>query len=426
MQKKVTIVLLSILFCFAGLTVNAQTLGDVNNNGAVDIVDALMMAQYYVGLNPPGFISSVADVNCSHAIDIVDALMTAQYYVKLITNFPCTTPTPTATNSGTMLLVGRFDPSSTAGPRMAWTASTLKANFQGTSISARLSSTGDNWYNVIIDNAVKAPVNVSAGTTATFSLATGLSAGNHTVELVKRTEASTGDVQFLGFTVGGGSLLAPPAAAARRIEFIGDSITCGYGNEGANQYQGFTTKNENGYLAYGSITARALNADQITVAWSGKGMIRNYGGNTTDPLPAVYRRILPYNTTLLWNTSQWIPQVVVINLGTNDYSVGIPDKNTFTTAYLNFVKQIRSQYTTAHIYCAIGPMLDGNNLASARDYINTVVNQQTASGDTKIHYTEFPVQDAANGYGEDWHPSLATHRLMAAQLTAQIKSDLGW
>jgi hypothetical protein len=63
--------------------------GDVNNSGTVDIVDALMIAQSYVGLNPAGFNAAYADVNCSGGIDIVDALLVAQYYVGLISNFPC-------------------------------------------------------------------------------------------------------------------------------------------------------------------------------------------------------------------------------------------------------------------------------------------------------------------------------------------------
>jgi hypothetical protein len=63
--------------------------GDANNNGVVDIVDGLLIAQYYVGLNPSGFVVANADVNCSGGIDIVDALLIAQKYVGLIANFPC-------------------------------------------------------------------------------------------------------------------------------------------------------------------------------------------------------------------------------------------------------------------------------------------------------------------------------------------------
>jgi lysophospholipase L1-like esterase len=289
-----------------------------------------------------------------------------------------------------------------------------------------LSSTGDNWFNVVIDGVVKTPVNVPAGTNGSVTLVSGLASGTHTIELVRRTECWVGDVQFKGFTVTGGSLLTPPNPASRRIEFIGDSITCGYGNEGASQYQSFTTKNENAYLAYGSVTARNLGADQITVAWSGKGVVHNYGGDTNEIFPIVYPRILPYNTTLTWNPSQWIPQVVVINLCTNDFSTNPPDKTTFTTAYSNFVKQIRGQYSGAHIYCALGPMLNGDVLVTARDCINTVVNQLKSAGDTKVHFIEFPMQDGTLGYGEDWHPSVATHAQMASQLTQQIKTDLGW
>jgi endo-1,4-beta-xylanase len=63
--------------------------GDVNGNGTVDIVDSLLIAQYYVGLNPSGFNISCADTNCSGSVDIVDSLLIAQLYVGLISNFPC-------------------------------------------------------------------------------------------------------------------------------------------------------------------------------------------------------------------------------------------------------------------------------------------------------------------------------------------------
>ncbi|MBN1696660.1 MAG: SMP-30/gluconolactonase/LRE family protein [Spirochaetales bacterium] len=64
-------------------------IGDVNINGSIDIVDALLIAQYYVGLEPSNFEPALADVNCSGGIDIVDALLTARYYVGQIDSFPC-------------------------------------------------------------------------------------------------------------------------------------------------------------------------------------------------------------------------------------------------------------------------------------------------------------------------------------------------
>ncbi|MBN2533028.1 MAG: hypothetical protein JXB88_09055 [Spirochaetales bacterium] len=71
----------------SGATVPPVNLGDVNNDGNIDIIDALLVAQYYVGLNPRGFVASNADVDRDGSITIVDALLIAQYYVGLIGGF---------------------------------------------------------------------------------------------------------------------------------------------------------------------------------------------------------------------------------------------------------------------------------------------------------------------------------------------------
>lgn len=324
------------------------------------------------------------------------------------------------------LYIGRFDTSDSAGPKFAWGTATIKANFQGTGISAKLVSAGDNWFNVIIDGEIKTPINVAPNTTQPITLVSGLENGNHTIELVKRTEANVGEVQFKGFTVTDGSLMDPPEASSKRILFIGDSITCGYGNEGTDPNQHFTTKNENASLAYGALTAKLLGADPVTVSWSGKGILRNYGGDTIDVMPDLYSQILPHNSSLIWDDSQWIPQVVVINLCTNDFASGIPERTDFVNAYASFIDVMRSKFPEADIYCAVGPMMSGDNLTAAKDYINSTVTSKNDLGDQKVHFIEFPVQVWANGFGEDWHPSIITHKQMADQLSAQIKEDLGW
>jgi len=96
-------VLISILLFFISIPGFSQALGDVDNSGGVNIVDALLIAQYYVGLEPVVFISEVADVNCAGDINIVDALLVAQYYVGLISELSCDeeTPTPTPEDTGT-------------------------------------------------------------------------------------------------------------------------------------------------------------------------------------------------------------------------------------------------------------------------------------------------------------------------------------
>jgi hypothetical protein len=67
----------------------AGSKGNVNGDGSITIVDALMIAQSTVGLNPTPFNAANADVNCDGSINIIDALMIAQRYVGLISSFPC-------------------------------------------------------------------------------------------------------------------------------------------------------------------------------------------------------------------------------------------------------------------------------------------------------------------------------------------------
>jgi hypothetical protein len=99
MMKKFFTFLCFILLAFLWVpAAYSQLVGDANSSGSVDIVDALLIAQYYVGLNPQGINTAVMDVDANGGIDIIDALLVAQYYVGLISDFPATgatqTPTP--------------------------------------------------------------------------------------------------------------------------------------------------------------------------------------------------------------------------------------------------------------------------------------------------------------------------------------------
>ncbi|MBN2440702.1 MAG: family 16 glycosylhydrolase [Spirochaetales bacterium] len=93
--------LLLLSFGASGSFAQSTLLGDVNSDNTIDIVDALLIAQYYVGLNPVGFNSNNADVDASGTPDIVDALLIAQYYVGLIDVFPGQQATPVPTQVST-------------------------------------------------------------------------------------------------------------------------------------------------------------------------------------------------------------------------------------------------------------------------------------------------------------------------------------
>ncbi|HET9929391.1 MAG TPA: GDSL-type esterase/lipase family protein, partial [Polyangiaceae bacterium] len=249
----------------------------------------------------------------------------------------------------------------------------------------------------------------------------------HTVEVYRRTEASEHETQFLGFDFGGGQLLAPPPPPTRHLEIVGDSITCGYGNEGADMNCHYSADTENHYLSYAAIAARNVNAELITVAWSGKGVVYNYGDDDSskvDPMPTYYERTLPERSNSQFDFSTWQADAVVVNLGTNDFSTDIdPSQSEFETAYKTFVTRIRSKHPNAWILLTNGSMLSGTDLTTVRTYISNVVK---AVNDPKVKSFEIQPQDGADGYGCDWHPSKKTHVKMADQLTSVLKSTLNW
>jgi lysophospholipase L1-like esterase len=218
--------------------------------------------------------------------------------------------------------------------------------------------------------------------------------------------------------------LPPPAPAARRLEFVGDSITCGYGIEGANMSCPFTPATENHYLAFGALTARTLGAESLSVAYSGKGMYRNLGGDTGDTIPMLYDRII-VDRAARWDFASWVPDAVIINLGTNDFGMGDPGQG-YGDAYRAFIQRVRGNYPKAQIVCTLGPMMNAQQIARARGYIMPAIDAARTGGDTRVSYLEFPTQDGSTGFGCDWHPSKGTNQAMADKLVAELRRLLSW
>lgn len=341
----------------------------------------------------------------------------------------------------TIRFIGRFDTTKPEGPRFSWAGSAIVTRFSGTSISVRFNDAStaaqSNFFQVVIDGESKGVLKVN-GDEELYKVAEGLPDGEHDLLLHRRTEPLVGVTQFVEFIPEQGEALLPvPPAPERRIEVIGDSISAGYGVDGANESCSFTSDTENNYLAYSALTGRLLGADTTIVAWSGKGVYRNYDDGAGDTMPQMYGRTIADEPQPAWDFSSWIPQVVVINLGTNDFSTDVPGdaqfREPFTSAYAGLVDTVRENYPEAFIFCTIGPMLSDSYpegaeaLSRARDYIGHVVEDRTSGGDDRVRLLEFPPQDgAANGLGCDYHPSVKTNQLMAEQLSEAISEELGW
>ena len=177
-----------------------------------------------------------------------------------------------------------------------------------------------------------------------------LAAGAHTVELYRQTEGPQGETRLMRLTIGDGTLMDPPAGASRLIEVIGDSITCGYGILGTNgDADCFPT--ESHWDTYAAIAGRALGAEVSTIAASGRGIVRNYGGDTTGTMPMLYARAVTNLARPAWDFHVE-PQAVVINLGTNDISNSKGDpvtafRDTYRTLLRPSVRPTRTPSSSA-------------------------------------------------------------------------------
>jgi len=313
--------------------------------------------------------------------------------------------------------VGRHDASDPGHVRMGWSGVGAVFRFTGTDASVRLDDKG-RYFTVVVDGAVQATLATSPGEQS-YPLAQGLPAGEHTIELYRRTEGSFGPTVLLGVDLEG-ELLAPPPVQ-RRIEIVGDSITCGYGNEGAAPCK-FSAETENHYLTYGAVAARALGAELSTVAWSGKGVVNNYGDDVFEPLPTIYDRLLASDAAP-WDFS-WQPDAVVINLGTNDFSTGNdPPEGVFVPAYVGFLEHLRAVYPDAFIL-AIAPTLFGAEVQLVAGYLQSAVEQRHADGDAAVAFADVNVEWI--GSGCDGHPTVATHAAMGAKLAETLQAQMGW
>ena len=251
------------------------------------------------------------------------------------------------------------------------------------------------------------------------------------IRIVKLSESSDSSLGLEKITVLGGAI-KPTKEKALKIEFIGDSITCGYG---VDEKLGGTykTSNENAVKAYAYITAQALEADYSMVAFSGHGVISGYTStgeiNTSSLVMPYYNKIGKSQgkilfsiapQTVLWDFEQFTPNLIVVNLGTNDASYcgsNVERCEAFALGYVDMLKQIREYNKDATILCVLGIM--GDSLYPYVEKAVSIYKEETF--DDNILCMKFDVQREEDGYGVDYHPSEITHEKAAQKLIAFIK-----
>ncbi|HEY3497202.1 MAG TPA: SGNH/GDSL hydrolase family protein [Polyangiaceae bacterium] len=359
---------------------------------------------------------------------------------------------------------GRGDFSDAARPRFSAPGAYVKARFEGTAVSVKFEDQFRygkwNYFYVIVDPGTPeervVKIMPEAGKTE-YAAHWGLEPGEHTVVFVKRTESSIGYVDFLGFGFDG-PVLEAPEKPARKIEIIGDSISCGVGDDVTpveERPPGVTfdmlcteqvwgVPYHNAYKTFGAYSARALEADYQIAAVSGIGLIRTYSSKEADdtrPLPEVYDSVfLEDEASPEWDPKDFVPDVVLIALGTNDFSPGDDpaqhprmEVDTFVDAYIEFLDKLMSDdyYPDAEFFALGSPILGDNFPDESYTYrqdLETAIAAVEAhyAGEGKDNVHALPIHKVI-GRGCTKHPSAAEQLEIAEEdVIPAVREVMGW
>ncbi len=262
---------------------------------------------------------------------------------------------------------------------------------------------------------------------------------SHTVRLLKLSEAPMSIAGIRELITDDAAKLSPTPAKVHRVEFIGDSITCGYGTDDNDLTHTFSTSTEDVTKAYAYRTARMLDADYSIVSYSGYGVYSGYTDentdvrNTTELVPPYYPLVGfsrgTYKGTAVtmtdWDFRRFKPELIVLNLGTNDnsYCGNNPDRQAaFLSCYHDFLTLIHEKNPDAYILCVYGIM--NNELTSCIE--GAIAQYRQSSGSEHITSLFLPTQTDADGYVVDFHPSIDTHKRAASAVCAKIREIMNW
>lgn len=325
--------------------------------------------------------------------------------------------------------MGRISFQNPDAPAFTYPGVQINARFEGTSLKMKAKPMS-GYFMVSVDGSAPYKVSFNAPKDSVATLAVALRDEAHTVQVMYLNEGYQRMPEFWGFGLDDGCRLLPcPAQPVRKIEFIGDSMTCGYGVEASDEKQTFADETSNFYYTYAALTARALKAQHMVVARSGIGIYRNYKGPKTgssDCMPRMYDQTQFGVEEEKWDPARYVPDVVCVNLGTNDVSTDPYDKTMLENAYRDFYYTLRSKYPETKIVFLSGCALVGNRLVHIQHAMDAVVRQARLAGDKNVFRFDTSTQNGDLGYGAAWHPSKWQHEKMAAELTAYLRGLMKW
>jgi len=121
-----------------------------------------------------------------------------------------------------------------------------------------------------------------------------------------------------------------------------------------------------------------------------------------------------------WDHTQYQPDLIVSAVGTNDFAPGIPERETYVTAYVKLINKLLTNHPQAQIALTEGVILKGNKKRALIDYIREAISRVNDSRVHQITSAHYP------GDSSDAHPTKAQHAAMATDITPQLKALMAW
>ena len=330
-------------------------------------------------------------------------------------------------DSPEVLVEGRYATTPEGGVRMGFPGVILHLKVEASALDFRVkASSNDVYFDVSVDGSAPLRLQAKEGE-GVYPLFHAAAAGVHRIEIVRRTESWEGVCEVQGFELGaGGRLLAPDPLPARKLMFIGDSITCGSSIDVRPGEPQLGNQRSDANLSYGMELARRLHAQVALVSYGGRGVIRDWQGiRDTANAPQFYERALPDDPKSHWDPRRYVPDAIGICLGTNDFSQGIPDQNEFVNAYVEFVRKIRRDAPNAWIFLIGSPIVWDEPGKPPRGSVLTAYIAEVAQKLDDPRVEVAPVRHYP-GHTYDAHPTAAEHQAMATELEPRFRKALGW
>ncbi len=330
---------------------------------------------------------------------------------------------------------GRVDFANPNEPILISSASYIEFNFKGDSCIVslkKLNPPGEpNYISIELDGVDQGRIRLESETMEDIKIKTD-GPGVHRVRVFKATEAQNNQIAIGGVKCIG--LKPLDKLPELRIEFIGNSITCGMGNDMAAIPcdSGLWYNQHNAYWAYGPIVARELEAQFLLSSVSGIGMYRNW--NSLSPvMPEVYENLyLNTDVTKRWDFNQFTPDLISICLGTNDLSLGdganerLPfDSASYVDAYIKFLEMVYQHYPRVQVCLLTSPMVHGEPGVQLSNCLNAVKQHYVKKNIEKpLAIFEFPSE--LEPHGCSYHPDIEDHKEMAEVLMPFYKVLMNW